>query len=1362
MSEGFIYSSGDKRARGKRRGWAAALLGVFGAVMVSSAWAADGFRVTGFSLNAEAPRGEVCLTVNRPLPLADREALAQALRLEKDGDHLPVAPRDLSLTPTDLCIQQLEHGATYRLTVKALRDQDGEGLAASFQKTFTMPDRNPSLALVLPGEKDGLPRYAAAPDLTDKISLRGLNVKVARLRLFRIEAGDAFGAWQQAAQASLVPSESQFFAAQNGKEVWRGDIVFGAKANVEQTAPVPLPDRLPQGLYFLAATPQQGGNAAFVAGQWFLISDLKVQATRQAEGLRVTASRPETTFQLLGRDGQNLAEDKGGAAVLTIPKDAEPFLLFATDAAGDMAFVDLSRVPKTENLSLFATLTPDRALYQGGATAVIALAAGDAQGHIAAVPEKTSLKLLRPDQSVAGEQFVLAGKSGPMFVSLPLPSVREAGVWTLLWQQTNGRLLARASLKLAPEALWPKIEVAADRAFVDSDGNVTLNVKASDSLTGKPLAWRGGSVSWQYADPVFPAWKNYRFGRLPEGTEDKKAASFITDAKGVAVVKINLPLDDAAARSVLLTVKPERVAEPVTLNLPTRAASGWIGIKPRAPVFAENSEAVFDVAALDSEGKNRAERTEDLSFQIYEEGRSFRWYPDEGRWDYQPSPQHRRLGGGRMALDDRGSGVVRWPVTAGHYQLDIMNDRGEVLAQTPFEAVWNTEAGQEIETQPVVAPPLPDIAFSVPSSVTSGGAVVVPVVVTKKLGVMPTFLAAEVRFDDSSGVVVPPVSVDKAGRATLRFDLPASSGPLRMTLQAWNDKTLFAPKTMTIPARPALGVIVDPLPETLAVGDHVPFRFHLENNRTGEVALTYSVVFGGALPVVETLTLKHGAARDVVLPWGVQPVEAVQLDVTGPDGFHEKRVIPANVAEAGRVAWETTTQQLKPQQTLSLRHDRGVVVISAIPLFGVPQALQTLIRTEPFSTEELAQALVSLRAWRDVIVALGLSGEAGLQQKQDSWRRDLLRRQTNDGGFAAYPDENVSDLVSTAAAVEALAGDTAQGQATAWLRHRLENTWFDEKERASRAAGLAALAATKQGDVSALRYFADTSRDSALSVAVQAQLARALAQSHDDEGARFWLEKVKAASTKNWDVLRERAENPLDSFPDVLRAAEALSAANGKKESLETSLERLRAVAALRDRVGVWHLVVNGHDEAPSGFFFAPVPREKRTPTTVHNPSGQKLFVSVLDKASVSVPRRSVTAQRQLYRLDGERVAAGEALQVGQTYVLAVRGDGFEDQDDRIVTVPVGGGLQPVDLAADPRNLTTLWPWLSGARAEASHLAPSPTTVRFSFQPSAAWRFAYPVKAVFAGRFTLPPLTVRDPAGSTVLPEQTPLVVDVR
>lgn len=151
--------------------------------------------------------------------------------------------------------------------------------------------------------------------------VRSVNVIATHLMLYRVSDREAFaGAWQQFRQVNLSPSESQTFARTKGQLVFESDLVFGDAPNEEQTlvAPLPADEALAPGLYYLAAMPRgkEGSNPALFAGQWFLVSDLRLTASRVPDGVQVFAStlrqdpKPAmgVSVSLLSRDGRVLGE----------------------------------------------------------------------------------------------------------------------------------------------------------------------------------------------------------------------------------------------------------------------------------------------------------------------------------------------------------------------------------------------------------------------------------------------------------------------------------------------------------------------------------------------------------------------------------------------------------------------------------------------------------------------------------------------------------------------------------------------------------------------------------------------------------------------------------------------------------------------------------------------------------------------------------------------------------------------------------------------------------------------------------------------------------------------------------------------
>ena len=258
---------------------------------MAQAQPAEPFHITGHAVHAETDPAEICLTLSHPMAIADRTAMVAHLQLEKNGVKAPIALHDLSLTPTEFCIQQLQYKTPYHLTVTDLQSLDDQTLAEPYSLNFTLPDRKAALNFAPAMATSGMLRYlplTSTAKANDKrpympIILQATNVATAQLTLYRIADHNNFAAaYQQFAQASLAPSESLTYAREHGAQIWQNKLAFDPARNILQTLPVPLPDSgtLTPGLYFLAAAPVTNAavNPATIVGQWFLVSELKLNA----------------------------------------------------------------------------------------------------------------------------------------------------------------------------------------------------------------------------------------------------------------------------------------------------------------------------------------------------------------------------------------------------------------------------------------------------------------------------------------------------------------------------------------------------------------------------------------------------------------------------------------------------------------------------------------------------------------------------------------------------------------------------------------------------------------------------------------------------------------------------------------------------------------------------------------------------------------------------------------------------------------------------------------------------------------------------------------------------------------------------
>jgi len=1455
------------------------------------AWAkapGDSFRMTGSAVNAEGAQAEVCLTFSQPFDVRDRVAIAAALEMEKDGKEFAVDPRDLSLTPSGLCVQNLKHRHKYSLYLEDLHDQLNNPLEEPVDIRFTVPARRPSLSFMRGLGRTDFPRYAKTKagdnhDHGDKseaslaIALKAVNIDATQLTLYHIVGRKLFAAaWQQYAQINLAPSESHYFAAHNSQQVWQSDLVFKKSYDVEQKVDVPLPARegLQPGLYYLAASPRaKAVNPGLYAGLWFLISDLRLNAVATPEGVQAFAADGRTLraesgveIQLLSKNGEILAEagsDAEGMAKLLFEKEKRGKAAYLTGvtAEGDVDIVDLERFPEAAFMPPppTAILAMDRAFYLPGSVATAALFSNDNR-EASQKTDNGTVKLLRPDQSVYSERQVSFDKAGVTSLSFPLPFAHEAGEWTFLWQREDGTVLAKQAVQLRDDAFEPKLEAAADRSLIEPDGFVALTIKATRD-GNQPLAWRRGRVDVYQQTPEFEAWKKYRFGTA-ETPGKIQTVKFMTGADGAAYVRVDASLegDSNMARAVALTVYLDGAPKPLTLTVPVRPSQGWVGIRSlqEGRTFAENSEAVFDVIALDPHGKRRA--WGDLYFQIYEEGRSFEWFPAEGYWDYKPLPQHRRIGGGRLSLAAAGDNLLRWPVTAGHYVLEIATGDGVVLAQHGFDAgsgavsapsngseafisvsgpkgplepekpgrltfkltrpaMVNIMIGDDLVRQTIhrfmpagenaikitprdnwghrvrvraqalsgngdqatgqlILPVRQKLEFSykAPDFITTGASQAFPVGVQKIARQKPSFvaaLAAPVQDDgrsSSTSAILATAPVDRDGRALLRLNLPDFTGRLRLSLFAWNGDQ-FGTKVIAIPARPPLAVEQD-IPDSISVGGRIPFQLDVRNNDNPEGKYNYTLTAPEGLKiegaVKGTISLKRKQNRSLSLTLnGTQEGQGfVQVALTGPNNYRWNRNWPVAVRADSSTREEIVSQKIEAKQTVTLPLQGGrqtealFSLVSPVPLQEAMRSLKPFLDEEPVLTEDIARWLEVARFWKEEITSYGFMSEASWQKKVTIQLERLQERQNEDGGFFAYRPGMSSDLASTSAALNVVNDESphAAAHAVRWLQRRLENTWFEEVERPARAIAFLALAKSGHADLSALRYFADTSRDKTVSPEMAAHLAMALALGKDEGAARYWLERAYAPlslliasnAPEAAPLLHALGANPEFDCRRIKKDMETAGATEFP-DHLFLKASFLMAVKTYLQRAGTWEIAVDKNIGKTEGARFFPLTGKRKT-FVFDNVSEEPLYVTQIQKgkSKTPVPKReepSLLTQREVYQLDGNLLAEGESLTKGEVYLMVLRGTGKKAKA-RYVTQTLPAGIEPVAMGEGKAgSFMSLWPWLSGPFTNVESAHATAEAIHFIIDPADAWQVVCLVRARRRGAFNMSSVAVRDPSG---------------
>ncbi len=1354
-------------------------------------------------IHAEQDKAELCLEFDRPLDTGDRNRTGGNIRLESNGKNIALAPQNFSLISSTLCLAGLDHHRDYRVTVSGLRGAANEKLAEPYHLSFSVPDRQSALAFAGDGRADGLMRWQDSDPV-----LRAINVTRARLELYRIrDTARMAEAWRQRLQTTLAPSESAYFARHNGELLWQGEIVMGDTPNTSLEQKVPLHALIgdpARGLYFIVASATETknkaakGDLASLAGAWLLRSDLNLHALRANDGYYALTEKTgapsiakDVHLTLEDDSLQSLAEGKSdGDGIAFLPLAADKLnsatVLVGTTEAGDIDFADLTQngetgfvLPDTE--SSVATGKP---FYVPDAHADITLTARDRHGR-SRMPADSRLQILRPDHSLYAILPVPKDQDGIAHLSFPVPAGN--GLWPLLWQQTDGRVLAEGRLRITANDDAPRLEISVDRPVLAADGAVDLKLK-SLTLSGKPAPYISGqiAVGWDAPDHIFSGREDYHFGDGDTRTlAAKPVAAFITDENGVAQVHLNLalPNDGSVLHEALIGAQSDPAAgaaDPAPLALPVRPNDVLIGMKPAAPdgKFAENSVAHFDVVALDADGKRQ--NIDGLTYQIYEEGRSFDWYQAEGRWDYKPLQQRRRVGGGTLAVKADGGNGIDWPVTAGTYRLEIADANGAVRARLGFSAGWGGSKNE------VAAPAL--LALTATPPVLQAGqaakvhfrldqpAVISAVIADDRIrkvihqlkpsGDNEIAFTPEESWGDSIGV-----RIETAGQIDgnpVRF-----AGKIILPLPHAMQKTNDAAKTPAVAApqeAPPAFAITGATPPVLKTGDMAEFTISLKNNAAPSGSYRYTLNSPSGLKITGAVSgavsLAAGQSRD--LSFTVSTLQAgdkeIRLDITGPHNLHLNSGWTLAVVNAGMELADQPAQSIAPQQTWALaardkghaHTETGYLFLAPQPLLDVPQILSAALQAHAFTSRESAAELETLRLWHDLIVPTELLSEQKFLSRRHAIVMRLLSRQKPDGGFPPLPGEE-ADIASTASVLTALGridnplAKRASDAAADWLRHKTENNWFDESERPARAAAYAALAATGHLDASSLHYFSDTSADKSLPPLAAAQLAAAFATLNDRDAAAFWLSAAHIDPTADIEaaLLPLLAENTDFDAQSLLPALEKLSGEIIRKSSsgFEAITAFLRAAWHLQDRAGIWRVTVNNSEQNLKNILAVALP-EKTAALAVRNPNDRPLFLVEAEAAKIP-SANDAGIVRRIYRMDGGETPDA-TLRRDETYLIVLEGSWFGDNADPVLVRDyVGPALRPVScVLGGSLNASDSLAWLRGFLLTPVTLCEKTgetidVLIDRKNTDAKTWRVAYLAKPEWGGTFTLTPASLR-------------------
>ncbi|HXI87186.1 MAG TPA: alpha-2-macroglobulin, partial [Parvularculaceae bacterium] len=432
-----------------------------------------------------------------------------------------------------------------------------------------------------------------------------------------------------------------------------------------------------------------------------------------------------------------------------------------------------------------------------------------------------------------------------------------------------------------------------------------------------------------------------------------------------------------------------------------------------------------------------------------------------------------------------------------------------------------------------------------------------------------------------------PVKVGPNGAAKVPVDIPDFNGELRLMAVAWSaDKLGDAARPMTVR---------DPVPAELSLsrflapGDKADTTLLIDDVDGADGDYKASVTGDGPVSInlTQTYALKKGEKQTArfALTAGSVGIGAVNLDVTGPNGFHVARSYPIQVRTPYFPVTDSNTAQLNPGEsyraTAALLDPfvpgSGEVTVSFSRLKGVePGPLLDALNRYPYGcSEQLVSAALPL-LYIDV-----LGGEIGKEPERAAHVRvqkainDLLNREGSDGAFGLWHETDgwaspwlgsyITDFLYRAkqagyavpdasldSAYDALAQIAKIDQ---WVSVGYQMdiyTWPGSQDTKELLRGRAAayalyvLARAGRADLSDLRYFHDALFDKTPSPLARAQISAALALMGDRARSVDGFKKAIAAI--GYENNGDYYQTPLRDIAGVL----ALAAEAGRDDLVDS------------------------------------------------------------------------------------------------------------------------------------------------------------------------------------------------------------------
>jgi uncharacterized protein YfaS (alpha-2-macroglobulin family) len=689
-----------------------------------------GFRVLDYSIDADTASPRACFQFSEDLP-----------RRTDFAPFVVVAGTDkpaLSAAEKQLCVEGLQHGETYTVTLRAgLPSTVHETLSKSADFSIYVRDRKPavhfsSTAYVLPrtGQR-GIPVIST-------------NSRAVAVEIYRLGDRNLAGALRGDDsdrgdfQHNLSRYEVDQLRESRGTVVWKGELaVEAAPLNADLTTAFPVDQAigdLKPGVYVMVAQPQEtkklDNNYDALATQWFIVSDLGLTAFSGNDGIHVFVNSLATAeaknaidVRLISRSNEVLATRRTDAsghaqfeAGLTNGEGGSAVaMLAAGDPQGDYAFLNLKAPafdltdrgvggrPAPSGLDSF--VYAERGVYRSGETAYVTALLRDPQG-VGAADVPLTFVVERPDGVEFRRALVSDQGLGGYALTLPLPASAPTGTWHVRTFTDPKRPAVGETTFLVEDYVPDRIEFD----LTSPTGRISPKVPAKIDVVGRFLYGAPaanldleGEMTIAAAKER-PGFAGYEFGPADEDVDAAQqtlADLPATDAAGKATFAVPLDKVPSTARPLEAQIAV-RMAEPGgravehKITLPITASGNMIGVKPlfSGRSLADGANAAFDVIAVAPDGAAIAQRG--LHYELLRIETHYQFYKRDGSWNYEPVKTTKRVADGKIDTTLDKAARVSLPVNFGRYRLEVASpDPNGPVTSIAFDAGFYVEANAD-------------------------------------------------------------------------------------------------------------------------------------------------------------------------------------------------------------------------------------------------------------------------------------------------------------------------------------------------------------------------------------------------------------------------------------------------------------------------------------------------------------------------------------------------------------------------------------------------------------------------------------------------------------------------------------------